>query len=273
MEKYCKSCGRVFKDSDFKLCPYCGNKLSTRTGRQPIPRKLRHQVFQRDNYRCRECGATNKQTRLHVDHIVPVAKGGTNDLSNLQTLCEACNRAKYTDEWVGGKINNYSSDKHHNYIHKGKSIKKQKLIDEQQRLKHYKRLKNIQGTKNCPKCGKEILKNAIRCVYCNYYYYGNPPIDKVDEFKKLNQKINNQNDLKRTKRLKNIQGTKNCPKCGKEILKNAIRCKHCNYYFSKNSNQNKIGFTPLNMKKCPNCGVVNNINAKKCGNCTYKFND
>lgn len=74
--------------------------------RQPIPRKLRHQVFQRDGYRCRECGATNKQTRLHVDHIKPVAKGGTNDLNNLQTLCEACNRAKYTDEWVGGKINN-----------------------------------------------------------------------------------------------------------------------------------------------------------------------
>lgn len=102
MEKYCKSCGRVFKDSDFKICPYCGQQLYTRVGRQPIPRKLRHQVFQRDGYRCRECGATNKQTRLHVDHIKPVAKGGTNDLSNLQTLCEDCNQAKYTDEWIGG---------------------------------------------------------------------------------------------------------------------------------------------------------------------------
>ena len=49
-------------------------------------------------YRCRECGATNKQTRLHVDYILPVAKGGTNDLNNLQTLCEECNSAKYTDE-------------------------------------------------------------------------------------------------------------------------------------------------------------------------------
>lgn len=106
MEKYCKSCGRVFKDSDFKICPYCGNQLSTRVGRQPIPRKLRHEVFQRDGYRCRECGATNKESRLHVDHIKPVAKGGTNDLSNLQTLCEECNRAKYTDEWVGGSYKN-----------------------------------------------------------------------------------------------------------------------------------------------------------------------
>lgn len=77
--------------------------------RQPIPRKLRHQVFQRDGYRCRECGATNKQTRLHVDHIKPVSKGGTNDLSNLQTLCEACNLAKYTDEWVGGNITNQNN--------------------------------------------------------------------------------------------------------------------------------------------------------------------
>ena len=102
MEKYCSSCGRVFKDSDFKICPYCGNKLSEREGRQPIPRKLRHQVFQRDGYRCRECGATNKETKLEIDHIIPVSKGGTNNINNLQTLCKDCNRAKYTQSWIGG---------------------------------------------------------------------------------------------------------------------------------------------------------------------------
>ena len=36
--------------------------------------KLRHEVFKRDNYRCRECGATNKETTLEIDHIVPVSK-------------------------------------------------------------------------------------------------------------------------------------------------------------------------------------------------------
>lgn len=134
MEKYCKNCGRVFKDSDFKICPYCGNQLSIRVGRQPIPRKLRHIVFQRDGYRCRECGATNKQTRLHVDHIVPVAKGGTNDLSNLQTLCEECNRAKYTDVWIGGDIND--STNNHLYT-------------------------------TCPKCGKKYQKNRyFSCPNC-----------------------------------------------------------------------------------------------------------
>ena len=70
--------------------------------REHIPARLRHEVFKRDKYRCRECGATNKETTLEIDHIVPVAKGGSNNLSNLQTLCKACNRAKHTRTWVGG---------------------------------------------------------------------------------------------------------------------------------------------------------------------------
>ena len=105
MEKYCESCGRVFDDLNFKLCPYCGSQLATRQGRENIPRQLRHQVFQRDGYRCRECGASNDETVLEIDHIVPVARGGTNDIENLQTLCRECNRMKYTDEWVGGETN------------------------------------------------------------------------------------------------------------------------------------------------------------------------
>lgn len=99
MEKYCPSCGRVLGEVDFKLCPYCGTTLKVRVGRQPIPSKLRHAVFQRDNYRCVECGATNKETTLEIDHIIPVAKGGTNDISNLQTLCKECNRAKSATIW------------------------------------------------------------------------------------------------------------------------------------------------------------------------------
>ena len=103
MEKFCKSCGKVFDDINYNLCPFCGSKLDTRYGRQPIPRQLRHEVFKRDGYRCRECGASKNETSLEIDHILPVAKGGTNDIDNLQTLCRECNRMKHTDEWVGGE--------------------------------------------------------------------------------------------------------------------------------------------------------------------------
>ncbi len=48
-------------------------------------------LVERDGYRCTKCGA---EKDLHIDHIVPVSAGGTNQLSNLQFLCRPCNIAK-----------------------------------------------------------------------------------------------------------------------------------------------------------------------------------
>ncbi len=70
--------------------------------RNTIPKELRHGVFKRDNYRCVECGATNKEKTLHIDHIIPKSKGGLDKLNNLQTLCVECNVAKSNRNWVGG---------------------------------------------------------------------------------------------------------------------------------------------------------------------------
>lgn len=41
--------------------------------------------------RCRNCGATDD---LHVDHIIPLIRGGAHEQSNLQPLCGLCNRRK-----------------------------------------------------------------------------------------------------------------------------------------------------------------------------------
>lgn len=51
----------------------------------------------RDGFCCQLC---NVSTDLKIDHIKPVAKGGTNDLDNLQLLCGPCNLAK-SDTWDG----------------------------------------------------------------------------------------------------------------------------------------------------------------------------
>ena len=60
-----------------------------------IPRGMRHEVFKRDNYTCVECGARKSDgATLHVDHKIPVSKGGTDELDNLQTLCSDCNLNK-----------------------------------------------------------------------------------------------------------------------------------------------------------------------------------
>jgi len=68
--------------------------------RKNLSPKIRRQVFLRDGFKCQECGAhpgKQKTVWLEVDHIIPVAKGGLNDLSNLRTLCDACNCGKGTE--------------------------------------------------------------------------------------------------------------------------------------------------------------------------------
>lgn len=72
-------------------------------GRVIISGSIRHFILSKSGYRCIECGATKDETTLHIDHIKPISKGGSNELDNLQVLCRKCNLSKHTDEWVGGK--------------------------------------------------------------------------------------------------------------------------------------------------------------------------
>jgi 5-methylcytosine-specific restriction endonuclease McrA len=56
---------------------------------------MRYQVLVRDKATCQICGAGKKDGAiLHVDHILPVAKGGKSTLDNLRTLCDLCNLGK-----------------------------------------------------------------------------------------------------------------------------------------------------------------------------------
>ena len=61
---------------------------------EPIPGTLRYEVLRRAKGRCEACGVSNQERALQVDHIVPRTKNGSNDLSNLQALCSACNNQK-----------------------------------------------------------------------------------------------------------------------------------------------------------------------------------
>ncbi|TAF53678.1 MAG: HNH endonuclease [Oscillatoriales cyanobacterium] len=63
---------------------------------KPTPRArlspdVRQYVLNRDRHQCQSCG---QSINLQIDHIIPLARGGSNDLSNLQTLCQTCNLRK-----------------------------------------------------------------------------------------------------------------------------------------------------------------------------------
>ncbi len=65
-----------------------------KTPRIPIPPEVRKYVFERDRYQCQSCSKTKLEAQLSIDHIIPLARGGQNDISNLQTLCISCNQQK-----------------------------------------------------------------------------------------------------------------------------------------------------------------------------------
>lgn len=81
--------------------------------RAKMPRWVQRAVFYRDRGRCVFCrrdltGLVNIQGELHYDHIVPLAQGGINDVTNIQLACKTCNSKKgarnnrtddHYDEW------------------------------------------------------------------------------------------------------------------------------------------------------------------------------
>lgn len=54
-------------------------------------RKHKPHLMEQDGAHCQECGTTEN---LVVDHIIPLARGGSNEIDNLQLLCWHCNSSK-----------------------------------------------------------------------------------------------------------------------------------------------------------------------------------
>jgi hypothetical protein len=67
-------------------------RSAVRRAWEAMSRRVRPVILARDGHRCLSCGASGLP--LEVDHIVSIARGGTNAPSNLQTLCKPCNRRK-----------------------------------------------------------------------------------------------------------------------------------------------------------------------------------
>jgi 5-methylcytosine-specific restriction endonuclease McrA len=53
------------------------------------------ELCERYGNKCLSCGVTG--VVLEADHVVPLTKGGSNDISNIQPLCGICNRSKFVD--------------------------------------------------------------------------------------------------------------------------------------------------------------------------------
>lgn len=73
-----------------------GNQVVITYERVQIPQRLRYELIAEAGGRCTLCGASPNDgyTHLHIDYIIPVALGGTNEKRNLRVLCDKCNLGK-----------------------------------------------------------------------------------------------------------------------------------------------------------------------------------
>ena len=70
------------------------------TERIAWPKGLKRELMRRQDNTCTYCGYRRRAASLDIDHVIPVARGGSNDPSNLQVICRRCNQRKgvQTDE-------------------------------------------------------------------------------------------------------------------------------------------------------------------------------
>jgi len=70
------------------------SRLRDTSKKRYIPREILLKVVRRDGQICQQCKSNVLDTELHLDHIIPLSKGGPTSVDNLRVLCEKCNLSK-----------------------------------------------------------------------------------------------------------------------------------------------------------------------------------
>lgn len=72
--------------------------------RRTISLQTRFRVLQRCKNRCSYCGRPASKVELHLDHVISLANGGTDEEWNLTAACIDCNLGKADISIIGGKL-------------------------------------------------------------------------------------------------------------------------------------------------------------------------
>ena len=152
------------------------SKIQQLHERQKLNSTLRERIKKRDNYTCRICGKQMfDSVGIHIDHIIPISKGGLTVEENLQVLCSVCNLKK------SNKTTNTAQAE---TLAPTKTITPTKTIVPTETLAQIKEnIKNINEHYNLNAIFIQIdrsIQNAIRSGHKSYYFniteYGLPEI-------------------------------------------------------------------------------------------------
>jgi hypothetical protein len=107
--KTCPHCGAEFRTVQTKAA-YCSPACSqaahnatrkaqwkVRDGGVVVERVSRAYIVQRDKATCHLCGKKCREEEIHLDHLVPLSRGGDHSAANLRVACATCNLSKRAD--------------------------------------------------------------------------------------------------------------------------------------------------------------------------------
>ena len=77
--------------------------FNAKNGRTQFTTNQRHAILKRFNFKCNKCQCDITDNKFDIDHIIPLANGGTNKADNLQPLCKPCHGDKCSDEHESGE--------------------------------------------------------------------------------------------------------------------------------------------------------------------------
>ena len=136
---------------------------------------LRYDVMNRDKFRCVLCGASAEQgVRLHVDHIIPIAKGGKTEINNLRVLCERCNIGKSDKIETGMEM---SKDAEKDNLKQDSDSLDITAITESSAKSEFQDVEPSE--KKCPQCGGTLMERSGK--YGAFFGCSNYPKCKYSE--------------------------------------------------------------------------------------------
>lgn len=103
---------RTFTDDQLKIIGVKPNVTAKKVKRIQIPTKDRIKVYRDGGGKCALCGKHLTYEEFTVDHILPLSRGGKNNVSNYQILCDCCNKFKgnKTEDYLSARMTEIMSN-------------------------------------------------------------------------------------------------------------------------------------------------------------------